>query len=43
VKIVNLQTLRTRFETLKIIETENVDQFMTEVMGIVNQIRITGE
>ena len=25
------------------IETKNVDQFMTIVMGIVNQIKITGE
>ena len=25
------------------IESENVDQFMTRVMGIVNQIRLTGE
>jgi hypothetical protein len=24
-------------------ESENVDQFMTRVMGIVNQIRLTGE
>jgi chromosome condensin MukBEF MukE localization factor len=25
------------------IESENIDQFMTRVMGIVNQIRFTGE
>jgi hypothetical protein len=25
------------------IKSENVDQFMTRVMGIVNQIRLTGE
>jgi hypothetical protein len=43
VKTVKLQTLRTHFETLKMTESENVDQFMTRVMGIVNQIRLTGE
>ena len=37
VKIVKLQTLRTHFETLKMTESENIDQFMTSVMGIVNQ------
>jgi hypothetical protein len=36
-------TLRTQFETLRMTESENVDQFMTRVMGIVNQIRLTGE
>ena len=43
VKPVKLQTLRTHFETFKMIEFENVDQCMTRVMGIVNQIRVTGE
>jgi hypothetical protein len=43
VKIVKLQTLRTHFETLKMTDSENIDQFMTRVMGIVNQIRLTGE
>jgi hypothetical protein len=43
VKIVKLQTLRTQFETLRMTESENVDQFMTRVMGIVNQIRLIGE
>jgi hypothetical protein len=43
VKKVKLQTLRTHFETLKMIESENVDTFMTRVMGIVNQIRLTSE
>jgi hypothetical protein len=43
VKTVKLQSLRTQFETLKMIETKNVDQFMTKVMGIINQIRINGE
>jgi hypothetical protein len=32
-----------QFETLRMTESENVDQFMTRVMGIVNQIRLTGE
>jgi hypothetical protein len=35
VKIVKMQTLRTHFETLKMTEFENVDQFMTRLMGIV--------
>jgi hypothetical protein len=43
VKTVKLQTLRTQFQTLRMTESENVDQFMTRVMGIVNQIRMTGE
>jgi hypothetical protein len=43
VKTVKLQTLRMQFETLRMTESENVDQFMTRVMGIVNQIRLTGE
>jgi hypothetical protein len=38
-----MQTLRTNLETLKMTESENIDQFMTRVMGIVNQIRLTGE
>jgi hypothetical protein len=43
VKTIKLQTLRMQFETLRMIESENVDQFMTRVMGIVNQIRLTSE
>jgi hypothetical protein len=43
VKIVKLQTLRMQFETLRMTESKNVDQFMTRVMGIVNQIRLIGE
>jgi hypothetical protein len=43
VKTVKLQTLRTQFETLRMTTSENVDQFMTRLMGIVNQIRLTGE
>jgi hypothetical protein len=43
VKTVKLQTLMTQFETLRMTESENVDQFMTRVMGIVNQIRLTGK
>jgi hypothetical protein len=38
VKTFKLQTFRTHFETLKMTESENIDQFMTRVMGIVNQI-----
>jgi hypothetical protein len=43
VKTVRLQTLRTQFETLRMSESESVDQFMTKVMGIINQLRINGE
>lgn len=43
VKTVKLQTLRAQFETLKMTYTENVDQFMTRVMGILNQIKLIGE
>jgi hypothetical protein len=43
IKTIKLQTLRMQFETLRMTESENVDQFMTKVMGIVNQIRLTGE
>jgi hypothetical protein len=43
VKTVKLQTLRMQFETLRMTESENVNQFMTRVMGIMNQIRLIGE
>jgi hypothetical protein len=43
VKTIKLHTLRMNFETLKMTESGNVDQFMIRVMGIVNQIRLTGE
>jgi hypothetical protein len=36
VKIVKLQSLWTQFETLRMTESETVNQFMTRVMGIVN-------
>jgi len=38
VKTVRLQTLITQFETLKMIDSKSVDQFMTKVMGAVNQL-----
>jgi hypothetical protein len=43
VKTVRLQTLRTQFETLKMSESESVDQFMTKVMGIITRLRINAE
>jgi hypothetical protein len=43
VKTVKLQSLWTQFETLRMTESETVDQFMTRVMGIVNQIQLIGE
>lgn len=42
-KIVKLQTLRSEFETLKVTHTENVDEFMTRVVGIVNEIKLISE
>jgi hypothetical protein len=36
VKTIKLQTLRMHFETLKMTKSENIDHFMTRVMGIVN-------
>jgi len=42
VKIAKLQTLRRQFQTLKMKEAENIDQFMTRVIGVVNQIKIQG-
>ena len=41
--MVRLQTLRTQFETLKMTESKTIDQFMTKVMGVVNQLRMNGE
>ena len=38
VKMVRLQTLRLQFESLKMKESETVDQFMTRVSGIVTVI-----
>jgi len=43
VRTVKLKTLRTHFDTLKRTELENVNQFMTRFMGIVNQIMLTSE
>lgn len=41
--MVRLQTLRTQFETLKMIESETVNRFVTKVMGVVNQLGMNGE
>ena len=43
VKTVRLQTLRLQFESLKMKESEFVDQFMTRVLGIVTQFQTYGE
>ena len=40
---IKLQTLRAQFETLNMTDIENVDQFMTRGMGIVNKIKFSGE
>ena len=41
--MVKLQTLRTQFEMLKMTDSETIDQFMTKVMGVVNQLQMNGE
>ena len=41
--MVILQTLRLQFESLKMKESETVDQFMTKVSGIVIQFQTYGE
>jgi len=43
VKTVTLQTLRRECENLKMKDTENIDQFITRVMGVVNQLRASCE
>lgn len=43
VTIINLWTLRMNFGNLKMKESELIDQFMTQVMNIVSQLRMNGE
>ena len=43
IKTVRVQTLRLQFESLKMKESETVDQFMTKVSGIVTQFQTYGE
>jgi len=43
VKNVKLQNLRRDFENLKMKDSETVDNFMTQVMNVVNQLRQYGE
>ena len=40
---VKLQNLRRDFENLKMKDNEIVDNFMTQVMNVVNQLRQYGE
>ena len=42
VKNVMLQNLRRDFENLKMKDNETVDNFMTQVMSVVNQLRQYG-
>ena len=41
--MVRIQTLRLQFESLKMKESEIVDQLMTRVSGIVTQFQTYGE
>ena len=43
VKNVKLQNLRKDFENLKMKDSETIDNFMTQVMSVVNQLRQYGE
>ena len=43
VKTVRLQTLRLQFESLKMKESESIDQFMTRVLRLVIQFQTYGE
>ena len=43
VKNVKLQNLRSDFENMKMKDSETVDNFMTQVMSVVNQLRQYGE
>ena len=43
VKMVRLQTLHLQFESLKMKESETIDQFMDKVLGIVTQFQTYGE
>ena len=39
VRTLNLQTLKTEFQNLKMIESEKIDEYCTKVMNIVNEMR----
>lgn len=43
VNTVKLHTLRMNFENLKMKESESLEQFMTQVMNIVRQLKMNGE
>lgn len=43
VKVAKLQSLRRNFENLQMKKSECVDQFMNQVLNVVNQIRSHGE
>jgi hypothetical protein len=42
-KTTKLQTLRRSFKNLKMKDSESIDQFMTQMMNVVNQLRTHGE
>jgi len=42
-KTIRLQTLKRKFEDMKIKEYETIDQFTTRVLGVVNQLKTHGE
>ncbi|XP_077250369.1 uncharacterized protein LOC143889871 [Tasmannia lanceolata] len=43
VKLVRLQTLRCEFDTLRMKDSESVEDFYNRVISLVNQLRINGE
>lgn len=43
VHTINLQSLRREFQNLKMIEFENIDEYCTRVLNIVNELRNHGD
>lgn len=43
VRTINLQSFRREFQNLKMIEFENIDEYCTRVLNIVNELRNHGD